>query len=204
MAAIEKTQFSMVEFGAFKKGMEEMGVSFQPTTPREKYMAQFATMLANVKPEELTTKYGGLDNIQRVRVIEDQATTRFDFSLKLPLHILEQKRREVERAKRQAEVIAKAKELASDPKKLDEFIIKVAASILGRAAAELLRVGKPAPKRKFDASKGKGPRKPLSKDDVFERARRQDRKNRIEASKVATQKYHETHDKNKAALKEAR
>ena len=207
MAAIEKTQFSMVEFNAFKKGMEEMGVSFRPTTPREKYMAQFATMLANVKPEAMAAKYGGLDNVQRVRVIEDQAATRFDFSLKLPLHILEQRRREADRLKRQRDVVAKAKELASDPKKLDEFITRVAIAILGRTAAELLRAGKAqkSPKAARAKTAPKKPtRKPLSKDDAFERAKRQDRHNRIEASKVAAQKFHEEHDKNKAAAEEAR
>jgi hypothetical protein len=199
MSVREITQFSMAESLAFTKECR------MPIGLREQAMAQFAVQCAS-KPDAFKAQ-GGFDNVQRVRVLGDhgkpldQQELKFDFVLKLPLHILEQKRREAERAKRQQECIAKAKELSG--KKLDEFIAKVAVSILGRAAAELLRAGKaprgsPALKRGLDALKPKGPRKPLSKADIFERAARQDRANRIEASKVAAQRYHEEH-KNKSA-----
>ncbi len=203
MPVREITQFSMAESITFVKECR------QPVGLRELAMAQFAVQVAG-KPNASFAAQGGMDNIQRVRVLGDhgkpldQQDLKFEFVLKLPLHILEQKRREAEREKRQQECLAKAKELASDPKKLDEFIAKVAIGILGRAAAELLRVGKPqrgspALKRGLEALKPRGPRRPLSKEDIFERAARQDRANRIEAAKAAAKRFHKEHDKTKPA-----
>lgn len=206
MSAREVTQFSITEMKAFDAAKRE------PANARERYMTQCVVAMASKEPAEYA-KFGGLDNIQRVRVIEDgPATTRFDFVLKLPLHILEQKKREAERERRRQEVIAKAAELRNDPKKLKEFVERVVAGILGRATAALYlaeltagRDGKKAAQVRAKVDRDRGPRKPLSKDDIWKRAQSQDRRNRIEASKEAAEEYRRAHPKpKKTAPAEAR
>lgn len=201
--AREVTQFSMVEFNAFKKSMDEMGASFQPTTPREKYMAQFAVAWANMNVLDLTLQFGGRDNVQRVRVVEELGGVRFDFVLKLPLAVLEEKRRQEEReqkAKENKAILAKVEALkAGDPKMLREFVQAVAYAVLGRmttiALLESLKA-KPAKKPvvqkvqrktpdRLKAKAKSAPKKdePLSKEEAFKRAIAQDRRNRIETAK---------------------
>ena len=196
MAAREVTQFSMFEALTFAKAMQP------PKTPREQHLADFAQHVANLG-DALFVPHGGIDNVQRVRVMQDGDKVSYEFALKLPLAILEQKRREAEREKRKQEVIAKAQELASDPKKLDEFVRKVAKSILGAAAFELLKLSKG---HKVSMKKLNAPprqRKPLTKEEVWKRAQRQDHHNRIEASKVAAEAYHAAHPRTEKKPKQA-
>lgn len=206
MAAREVTQFSVVEYNAF------LATNREPKTSREKYMQLLKECLAKPPTPELDA-IGGFENLQRVRVIENGEAFKgyFEFVPKLPVAILEQKKREAERERRRQEVIAKARELASDPKKLDEFVNRIVAGIVGRAAAALLlselkagRDGKKAAQQR--AKVDRGPRKPLSKEDIWKRAQSQDRRNRIEASKAAAQEYHAAHPlppKKPITLKEA-
>lgn len=192
MAAREVTQFSMVEALAFAKALQ------QPKSPREQHLADFAAHVAK-QGDAAFAPHGGVDNIQRVRVLQDGDKVSYEYALKLPLDILERKRREAEREKRKQEVLAKAKELAADPKKLEEFVNKVAAAIIGRALAfELLKAAKKGGKLPTSVKarpEQRGPRKPLTKDDIWKRAQSQDRRNRIEASKAAAQEYHAAHPK---------
>lgn len=203
----ELTQFAMVEFNAFKMSMDEMGVSFEPKTSREKAMVQFAAAIAGDGAKYTFTSLGGVDNIQRIRVLGeagqpmDKQTLHFEFVTKLPVHILEQKKREAERDERRKALIARANELKNDPKKLEKFVRDVTDAIVRKAALALLLmstkvVSKPEVKK---AQK----RQRVEPKDPYTAALRQDRKNRIEASKVAADKYHKEHDKNKAARKEA-
>jgi hypothetical protein len=210
MPTREITQFSIVELNLFIKGLEEMGVAFEPTTTKERAMNAFARIWAASTPESMA-KFGGCENIQRVRLmgstgmlIEAAREGDFEYVLKLPLNILEQKRREADRKRREDEVLEKAAELASNPKKYNEFVNRVVKGILGRAAAELLLmsvsaapVAKKAAQKKHRVEKQKF--KPLSKEEAYERAVQQDRRQRIEAAKKGPKSYKYEQPKSNAA-----
>lgn len=188
---LETTQFGMVELNA----LDLSGVT-RKLTAKEEAMDLFKGLLA--AKEESTAQQlagiGGLENLQRVRVFREGEATRFELVPKLPLSILEAKRREAEREKRIAEAKAHLEEL-KDPKKREEFVRKVLQVLIGRAALDLLRMSKGQKPLGL-----RGPAKPKRPVNDWDRAIQQDRQNRIAASKAAAEEYHKTHP---AKVKEA-
>lgn len=181
MAMREMTQFSMVEFNAFVAEAREA------KTTREMYMVAFQK---DLKPDTFAT-IGGTDNVQRVRVIGNgMAIDRFEFTTKLPPHLVAQRKREQERKEREKAILTKMEALRSDPKAFEQYVRTAVKAILGAAALDLLRASKNA-----KASRPKPAAKPRRKMDSFEAALAQDRRNRIEAAKQAAAAYHSKKDK---------
>jgi hypothetical protein len=108
----EVTQFSMLEFNNRVDDTPE-----DPNrTPKAKAMRAFAERLAAPGADTFLTEFGGIGNIQRVRAMSDGS---FDFALKIPKSVLDERKREAERAaakaaeqKAKAEAREKAKALA--------------------------------------------------------------------------------------------
>lgn len=188
-ATREVTQFSAVEFNIFKNGVEEMGVSFQPTTPREKAMVEAVKFLATEPGNNALVAIGGVDNLQRVRVLETAGIQTFDLVPKLPVFILEQKKREEQR---KAAMTEYEKLKAGDPATLNKFVKEVLVTLLGRVALKLLIESKKAtkkpakPQRRQPVVERKAP---SVVKDPYEAALRQDRRNRIEAAKKAATEF---------------
>jgi len=127
-----------------------------------------------------------VDNIQRVRVLGDPEvpsdTLVFDFELqtKLPPHLVEQKKREADRA----EHAKKTAELLADPARLAVALVRAASLLVERANAT-----KPAEKKKphnKNRTKSANPRTPA---EIFRAAQEQDQSNRRRAAKEAAEKY---------------
>jgi hypothetical protein len=184
MAKREVTQFSKVEFEAFKAAKRE------PSGAREKYMKLLSECLA-ASPTPEVVAAGGWENIQRVRVIEDEkGDGTFVFVPTLPPALYEERKRAAEREERKKAILAKLESLRSDPKAFDKYVREVAKAVLGAAAVALLRASKDAKAapRKPVQKRPAPPRKPR---DAYEAALAQDRRNRREAAKQAAAEYHE-------------
>jgi hypothetical protein len=189
--AREVTQFSLAEYKALLAEKREA------KTEREKYMLLLEKCLATPTPE--LDAVGGLDNVQRVRVLENPETKEgsFIFVPKLPPHLLEAKRRaerEIEQARERAKVLAELEAIKSDPDKLQAFLTDIVVGVIGRAvAAGLMDAAKrgvaKAPKAK--PTRKPKPKKPFVKKDDFEAALAQDRQARREAAKKAALEYHQ-------------
>lgn len=138
MATVELTQFSMQEFNAFRQSIEGgLDLEEAEKTLKERAMSMFLYNFHNYSFGGL----GGVENIQRVRVLGErgkrfdaQALT-FEFVPKLPpALVIERKAREEKEAKKK-EVLAEVERLRTDPKALEQFIKDVVAVVLGRAIA---------------------------------------------------------------------
>jgi hypothetical protein len=190
MAFIEKTQFSMVEYNLFLKDPEGAPIA------RTGYLELLKQDLTT-NPNALA-HLGGIDNIQRVRVLTDGDKVKFDFVAKLPPTILAEKKRQAEREEKRQKVLAELEVLKSNPVAYRNFIKEVAFQILGRAALELLEASKhvKGASRKPHSATRKAPPK---KQSAFDKALAQDRRNRIEAAKKAAEAYKAKKDEEKAA-----
>lgn len=186
----EVTQFSMVEFNAFVAAKRE------PTSEREKYMKLLAECLAAGATPEVNAA-GGIDNIQRVRVLEDGPALKgeFVFMPKLPPALVAERKRQAEREALKKAFLTEMGIRRNDPK-ARQAIIDAAIEMLGRGLVlgllKSLSKSKPTKKPVHKAA-------PKKKLDPYEAALRQDRRNRIEASKEAAKKFHEEHGKKVAS-----
>jgi hypothetical protein len=172
----EKTQFSMVELTRFLDEKRE------PRDPRERYMRQFADLPG---APEYVTKYGGLDNIQRVRVLSNaESVITFEPVTKLPPALVAEKRAREEREAKKKAVLAEVERLKKDPDALRKYVHEVAFALLGRMALALLDSGKKPSKK--PAARRPAPKKKVTPYDL---AVQQDQRNRREAAKKAAEEF---------------
>jgi len=191
----EKTQFSMAELTEFLK------VEADPAACNKRETA----MLAFSREVIDFSNLGGIDNIQRVRVLADATgAVKYEFITKLPVAALAEAKRREEAAVRKAQqenvMVLFRTLLAHDPKEAAEYLKTSGYKTLDRTqviflletCAEALKAAKKVRKNIEAAGKrvatSKRPivqRVPKAKQDAYALALEQDRLNRIKASKEA-------------------
>jgi hypothetical protein len=153
----EVTQFSLVEYRGLASHLAE--VAAETLNKREKAMAAFSFALTTEAEQKRIAGLGGLENIQRVRVLKGEAEGfEFEYVLKVPQSVIEAKRRQVERAAR-----------------------VVAAAVAAVVVAKTTKPTKPAkaplpPEKKVEVERVRFLRSPQGKDAAYTLLQTQERK----------------------------